>query len=214
MIRADVNMTGTIKRSATTRTDKNEKPYLSFVVNVKLPDAKGKGRDLDVLVTFQGGKKSDLSLLAEKQRVTVQGTLDIRKKGEDLAFYLTANKVSVKNVPDEDGITGELQFRGRLKNDNIYEEKSDRNGNPYLLFSAYSSEKVGDNFVSTWVRFLRFPEKGAGIDTVKPEWMQPRCRVSIDGELQLASYDKQVRLSCRVSDMKEFIKEEYQNKKY
>ena len=47
MIRADVNMTGTIKRSATTRTDKNEKPYLSFVVNVKLPDANGKGRDLD-----------------------------------------------------------------------------------------------------------------------------------------------------------------------
>ena len=33
MIRADVNMTGTIKRSSTTRTDKNEKPYLSFVVN-------------------------------------------------------------------------------------------------------------------------------------------------------------------------------------
>ena len=112
MIRADVNMTGTIKRSATTRTDKNEKPYLSFVVNVKLQDAKGKGRDLDVLVTFQGGKKSDLSLFMEKQRVTVQGTLDIRKKGEDLAFYLTASKVSVKNVPDEDGITGELHFRG------------------------------------------------------------------------------------------------------
>ena len=214
MIRADVNMTGAIKRSATTRTDKNENPYLSFVVKVNLPDAKGKGRDLEVLVTYKGGKNSDPCPLTEGKRVTVQGTREIRKKGEDLAFYLTANKVSVKNVPDEDGITGELHFRGHLKNDNIYEEKSDRNGNPYLLFSAYSSEKVGDNFVSTWVRFLRFPEKGAGIDTVKPEWMQPRCRVSIDGELQLASYDKQVRLSCRVSDMKEFIKEESQNKKY
>ena len=212
MIRADVNMTGTIKRSATTRTDKNEKPYLSFVVNVKLPDAKGKGRDLDVLVTFQGGKKSDLSLFMEKQRVTVQGTLDIKKKGEDLAFYLTARKVSVKNVLDEDGITGELHFRGHLKNDNIYEEKSDRNGNPYLLFSAYSSEKVGENFVSTWVRFLRFPEKGASIETIKPVWMKPKARVSIDGELQLGVYDQQVRLSCRVSDMKEYIKEEYQNK--
>ena len=110
---------------------------------------------------------------------------------------------------DVDNIKGLEELK---KNDNIYEEKSDRNGNPDLLFSAYSSEKVGDNFVSTWVRFLRFPEKGAGIETIKPEWMQPRCRVSIDGELQLASYDKQVRLSCRVSDMKEFIKEEYQNK--
>ena len=212
MIRADVNMTGAIKRSATTRTDKNDNPYLSFVVKVNLPDAKGKGRELDVLVMFQGGKKSDLSLYTEKKRVTVQGTLDIRKKGEDLAFYLTANKLSTKNVSDDDGITGELHFRGRLRNDNICEEKSDRHGNPYLLFSAYSSEKVGENFVSTWVRFRRFPEKGAGIDTIKPEWMQPKARVSIDGELQLGVYDQQVRLSCRVSDMKEYIKEEYQNK--
>ena len=53
MIRADVNMTGAIKRSATTRTDKNENPYLSFVVKVNLPDAKGKGRDLEVLVTYK-----------------------------------------------------------------------------------------------------------------------------------------------------------------
>jgi hypothetical protein len=212
MIRADVNMTGAIKRSATTRTDKNENPYLSFVVKVNLPDAKGKGRDLEVLVTYKGGKKSDLSLFTEGKRVTVQGTLDIRKKGEDLAFYLTASKVSTKNVPDDDGITGELHFRGRLKNDNICEEKSDRHGNPYLLFSAYSSEKVGENFVSTWVRFLRFPEKGASVETIKPEWMKPKARVSIDGELQLGVYDQQVRLSCRVSDMKEYIKEEYQNK--
>ena len=80
MIRADVNMTGTIKRSATTRTDKNEKPYLSFVVNVKLPDAKGKGRDLDVLVTFQGGKKSDLSLFMEKSRCRVHSILERKGK--------------------------------------------------------------------------------------------------------------------------------------
>lgn len=210
MIRADVNMTGTIKRSATAKTDKNNNPYLSFIVMVKLPNGKGKGRDLDVLVTVPEGKKRDLSLYAENRRVTVQGTLDIRKKGEDLAFYLTGNKVYVKDVPDEDGITGELHFRGRLKNENIYEEKSDRNGNPFLLFSAYSSEKVGENFVSTWVRFLRFPEKGASIDTVKPDWMQPKTKVSIEGELQLSLYEKQIRISCRVKDMKEYVKENSQ----
>ena len=210
MIRADVNMTGTIKRSATAKTDKNNNPYLSFIVMVKLPNGKGKGRDLDVLVTVPEGKKRDLSLYAENRRVTVQGSLDIRKKGEDLAFYLTGNKVSVKDVPDEDGITGELHFRGRLKNENIYEEKSDRNGNPFLSFSAYSSEKVGENFVSTWVRFLRFPEKGASIDTVKPDWMQPKTKVSIEGELQLSLYEKQIRISCRVKDMKEYVKENSQ----
>ena len=194
MIRADVNMTGTIKRSATAKTDKNNNPYLSFIVMVKLPNGKGKGRDLDVLVTVPEGKKRDLSLYAENRRVTVQGTLDIRKKGEDLAFYLTGNKVSVKDVPDEDGITGELHFRGRLKNENIYEETSDRNGNPFLSFSAYSSEKVGENFVST----------------VKPDWMQPKTKVSIEGELQLSLYEKQIRISCRVKDMKEYVKENSQ----
>ena len=211
MIRADVNMTGTIKKGATTRTDKNNNSYLSFVVKVKLPDAKGKSSDLDVLVTLQGGKQNDLSLYTGKKRVTVQGMLDIRKKGDDLTFYLSASKVSTKDVQDNDGITGELHFRGRLKNENIFEEKSDRNGNPYLLFSAYSSEKVGETFVSTWVRFLRFPDKGAGIDTIKPDWMRPKAKVSIDGELQLSLYDKQVRISCRVAEMKEYVKEEYHN---
>lgn len=120
MIKADVNMTGTIKKSASLRTDKENKPYLSFVVTVNIPDAKGKSKDLDVLVMFPGGKKSDLSHYSEKRRVIVQGSLDIKKKGEDFAFYLTANKASVKDVPGEDGITGELHFRGRLKNENIY----------------------------------------------------------------------------------------------
>ena len=210
MIRADVNMTGTIKKGATIRKDKNDKPYLSFVVSVNIPDAKGIGKDLEVLVTLQGGKKSDQSLYSEERRVTVQGVLDVKKKGENLVFYLAASKISVKNVGEEDAITGQLHFRGRLKNDNVYEEKSDRNGNPYLLFSAYSAEKVGDNFVSTWVRFLRFPEKGADISSVTPAWMQPKTKVSIDGELQLSVYDNQARLSCRVTDMKEYVKEEYQ----
>ena len=211
MIKADVNMTGTIKKSATLRTDKNDKPYLSFVVKVNLPDEKGGEAALDVLVNLRGGKKSDINHYSEGRRVTVQGVLDIRKKEENLAFYLSADKVAVKDVSEQDSITGELHFRGRLKNDNIYEEKNDRKGNPYLLFSAYSSEKVKENFVSTWVRFLRFPEKDAGIDTIKPGWMQPKAKVCIDGDLQLSVYDRQVRLSCRVTDMKEYVKEESHN---
>ena len=180
-------------------------------MKVNLPDEKGGEAALDVLVNLRGGKKSDINHYSEGRRVTVQGVLDIRKKEENLAFYLTANKVAVKDVSEQDSITGELHFRGRLKNDNIYEEKNDRKGNPYLLFSAYSSEKVKENFVSTWVRFLRFPEKDADIDTIKPDWMRPKAKVCIDGDLQLSVYDRQVRLSCRITDMKEYVKEESHN---
>ena len=58
--------------------------------------------------------------------------------------------------------------------------------------------------------YLRFPEKGASIDTVKPDWMQPKTKVSIEGELQLSLYEKQIRISCRVKDMKEYVKENSQ----
>lgn len=40
MIKAEANVIGTIKRSANIRTDKNNNPYLSFVMTVVLTDAK------------------------------------------------------------------------------------------------------------------------------------------------------------------------------
>lgn len=82
-----------------------------------------------------------------------------------------------------------------------------KTGNPYLVFSAYSAEKVGESFVSTWVNFMRFPEKGAAIGTVKPDWMRSKAHVSISGELQISSYNSKVQLSCKVASMSEFVKE-------
>ena len=40
--------------------------------------------------------------------------------------------------------------------------------------------------------------------------MQPKTKVSIEGELQLSLYEKQIRISCRVKDMKEYVKENSQ----
>lgn len=209
MIKADVNVVGTIKKGASIRTNKEGQPYLSLVMKVSLPETKGKGKakDVEILVTIPDGKQSDLSLYSEKRRASVEGTMDIRKKGEELAFYLTASQVSTEDVADVDAISGTLHFRGRLKNDNVLEERTDRKGNPYLTFSAYSSEKVGDNFVSTWVHFVRFPEKDADIDSIKADWMCAKARVTVEGALQISVYNKVVRLSCRVSSMEEYIKE-------
>ena len=59
--------------------------------------------------------------------------------------------------------------------------KEDKSGKPYLLFPAYSSEKSGDTFVSTWVRFLYFPSKDAGSGTLQPDWMKPKGRFTATG---------------------------------
>lgn len=207
MIKAEVNLVGTVKRGATMREDKNKKSYLSFVMAVNVTDGNENSKDMEIHVMYYNAKKSDLSLYVENRRIVAQGTLDIHKKGEDHNFYLSAKKLSVKDVSDEDTIIGELQFRGRLKNDDIMEEKSDKNGNPYIVFSAFSSEKVGDKFVSIWVRFMRFPAKEAGVDTIKPDWMRPKAHLIVTGDLQVSVYNNVFRFTCIVKSMEEYVKE-------
>lgn len=141
--------------------------------------------------------------------MVVSGEMDIHKK-EDFSFYLNAEKYEVQQLQSVDAISGSLIFRGRLKNDNIYEEKNDKNGNPYLIFSAYSSEKHGEEFFSTWVNFMRFPEKGASIDTIKPDFMKPKATLSIIGDLTISSYDGNIRISSIVKEISEYQKTEQQ----
>lgn len=206
MIKAEVKVIGTIKRSASIRTDKNNQPYLSFIVTMALPDAKVSSNSIDAFVSYPKGQQSDVPQLVEGVRVAILGTLDIRHKDDNLLFYLSAEAVTTENVLELDAVIGTLSFRGHLKKENFCEEKNDKNGNPYLVFSAYSAEKVGENFISTWVNFMRFPNKGAGIDTIKPEWMRSKAHIEVNGEMQLSSYNGNVQLSCKVADMREYVK--------
>ena len=205
MIKAEVNVTGTVKRNAGIRTDRNNNPYLSLLLTVCLPDAKQTNHSIDVFVSLPNARQEDVYTYTEGSRLTVNGSMDFRKKEEELQFYLTGNLVSIENVTDLDAIGGNMTFRGHLKKDNVYEQKTDKNGHPYTVFSAYSSEKVGESFVSTWVNFMRFPEKDADISSILPDWMRPKSHVDITGDLQVSSYGGTVRLSCRVRDIQEHV---------
>ena len=209
MIKVEVNVIGRITRNAVIRTDKNSNPYVAFAMAINLPDAKNVTTEVPVFVSIPNGKQEDLNTYVENVRVAVSGTMDVRKKDDALVFYLTANLLSTECVADLDAITGELSFRGHLRSDKIFEEKTDKNGNPFLVFSAYSAEKIGENFISTWVNFRRFPEKDASLDTIKPDWMLPKAHVSIRGDFQLEAYGGKIRISSRVKDMSKWEKEPY-----
>ncbi len=205
MIKAEANVTGTIKRSASIRTDKNNNPYLSFAMTVVLTDAKAANKSVDVFVSLPNAKQDEAQSYVEGLRVAVNGNLDIRKKDNNLNFYLTGNTVTIQDVAELDTISGSLSFRGYLKKEDIYQQKTDKNGNLFIVFSAYSLEKNGEEYQSTWINFMRFPEKDAAIDSVIPEWMRPKAHVDITGELKVSSYNDVVRLSCRVKEMTEHI---------
>ena len=205
MIKAGANVIGTIKRSANIRTDRNNNPYLSFVMTVVLTDAKTTSHCFDVFVSLPNAKQDEAQSYVEGLRVAVNGNLDIRKKDESLKFYLTGNTVATESVAELDSISGTLSFRGYLKKENIYQQKTDKNGHPFIVFSAYSVDKNGQEFQSTWVNFMRFPKKDAGVESIIPKWLHSKAHVDITGELQVSSYNGVARLSCRVKDMTEHI---------
>ena len=115
MIKAEVNVTGTVKRNAGIRTDRNNNPYLSLILTVCLPDAKQTNHSIDVFVSLPNARQEDVYTYTEGSRLTVNGSMDFRKKEEELQFYLTGNLVSIENVTDLDAIGGTMTFRGHLK---------------------------------------------------------------------------------------------------
>ncbi len=210
MIRAEVKIVGTICRSASMHQGQSGKAQLSFFMSVSIPDAQSGNKDIDIWVSLPEAQETDAPNFQQDYRVAVEGVMDIRRNTEGLLFFLTAKSAITGNVPETDSITGTLTFRGHLKKDKVYEQKTDKNGNPFLVFSAYSSEKVGEEFVSTWVNFMRFPEKNAGIESIDTSCLQPRANVQIKGDLLVSSYNGQIRLSCRAKDIQPYVKPAYQ----
>lgn len=203
MIKVDATIVGKVKRGATLRTDKDGKNYLSYVVHVNVPSGDKKNKVMEVIMSNHDTSSS----YKEGSKILATGTLDIRKKGEDYAFYLAAEKVTDKDVPAVDAVSGVLHFRGRLKNEDVCETKEDKSGKPYLLFPAYSSEKIGDTFVSTWVRFLYFPSKDAVSGTLQPDWMKPKGRFTATGTFEVSVYKDDFRFSSVVKEMEEYVYE-------
>ena len=101
-------------------------------------------------------------------------------QGEKLYFNLSADSVDLSDAGNTDSVKGQMVFRG--KTGKHIEERKDKTGKPYLMFSAFSTEKVNDGFEYQWVRFFCFGKE-------KEEWLQPGVKVDAKGEMSLSLYD-------------------------
>ena len=200
MIKCNVTVCGTITRSAQMRTNKDGKAFLAFGVSVAIPAKSGINKTFEISVAKDGGM-DELNALSSGTRVEIVGVLTFRKKDETIFLNLSATGVNTFNAPAEDSVKGSLEFRGTVGNK--IEEKEDKKGNPYLVFSAFSSEKDGEDYSYTWVRFMHF---GQG----KPEWMQGKCGIDANGELQLGVYNDRLDITCRVAELSRWEKQPYQ----
>lgn len=196
MIKCNVTMNGIVSRTASMRTNKEGKSYIGFAVKTTILAKAGSSKQVEVFVS-KDGTAAELPLYVAEQRIELKGVLTFRKREENLYLNFYAESVDFHPQNERDVIEGSIEFRGTVGKQ--VEEKRDKRGNAYSVFSAFSTKKHEENFVFTWVRFIRFSAE-------KESWLQPKARICAKGMLELSVYLDKINLSCRVEEMREWVK--------
>ena len=139
------------------RTNKEGKPFMTLGVSIVIPAKSGINKTVEVSVAKDGGSESELSQYTVGSRIEIVGVLAFHKKGDALFFNMSATGFNNFNGSGEDSVKGDMEFRGSLGNK--IGCRDDKKGNPFLTFSAFSTEKNGEEFDFTWVHFVFFGER-------------------------------------------------------
>ena len=196
MIKSNLKVCATINRAASVKKDKKGASYLSYGVQLPVSGKNGESQTL-VINVMMAPSKSSVSDLTVGRRVALEGEMTIHKHGGKLCCYLRPERVElVEN--GSDSIEGTLEFRGKLGKKDV-ELKEDKNGNIYMVFSAFSTDKTKDKPEFTWVSFLYFDPKDG------EDFLKPGTYIDAKGTLQLGVYHDAVTLDCLVDEVKPWI---------
>lgn len=194
MIKCNVKVCGIVNRAACVRQTSDGKSFVAFGLSVTVPATKGDAVTFNISVAAD---KADAASLTEGRRVAIDGVLRIKGAPEKRQYFnLSAETIELDPVA-ESGIGGEMEFRGTLCKDIV--TPTDKKGNRFLRFSAYSTDKIGDEFYSVFVRFVRFSE------AMEP-FLVPKGKIETKGELRITSFNGNLDFSCKIAELSEYKK--------
>ena len=197
MIKCNVSVCGTVSKAAVVRNGKDGMPFTTYSVDVMVPAKKGINKTVMVSCIMDG---DCAEAIVVGNRIDVKGVLTFKKKDDNLYFNLKGVEVSQSAAESKDGIVGDMEFKGKVGKD--IDMKNDKNGKTFLMFSAFSAEKIGEEFAFTWVRFVRFVEE-------KEEWLQSKAPIEAKGELEISVYNDRLNLGCKVAELNQWEKKPY-----
>ena len=198
MIKCNVSVCGTVSKAAVVRNGKDGMPFTTYSVDVVIPAKKGINKTVMVSCIMDGDCAETIIV---GNRIDVKGVLTFKKKDDNLFFNLKGVEVSLPATESKDGIVGDMEFKGKVGKD--IDMKNDKKGKTFLMFSAFSAEKIGEEFAFTWVRFVRFSEE-------KEEWLQSKATIEAKGELEISVYNDRLNLGCKVAELNQWEKKPYQ----
>ena len=198
MIKCNVSVCGTVSKAAVVRNGKDGMPFTTYSVDVVIPAKSGINKTVIVSCIMDG---DDSEGIVVGNRIELKGVLTFKKKDDNLYFNLKGVEVSQSAAENKDSIVGDMEFKGKVGKD--IDMKKDKNGKAFLMFSAFSAEKIGEEFAFTWIRFVRFVEE-------KEEWLQPKATIEAKGELEISVYNERLNLGCKVAELSQWKKKTYQ----
>lgn len=197
MIKCNVSVCGTVSKAAVVRNGKDGMPFTTYSVDVVVPAKKGIKKTVMVSCIMDG---DCAEAIVVGNRIDVKGVLTFKKKDDNLFLNLKGVEVSQPATESKDGIVGDMEFKGKVGKD--IDMKNDKKGKTFLMFSAFSAEKIGEDFAFTWVRFVRFSEE-------REEWLQPKATFEAKGELEISVYNDRLNLGCKVAELSQWEKKPY-----
>lgn len=197
MIKCNVSVCGTVSKAAVVRNGKDGMPFTTYSVDVVVPAKNGINKTVIVSCIMDG---DCAEAIVVGNRIDVKGVLTFKKKSDNLYFNLKGIEVSQSAAESKDGIVGDMEFKGKVGKD--IDMKKGKNGKAFLMFSAFSAEKIGEEFAFTWVRFVRFSEK-------KEEWLKSKAAIEAKGELEISVYNDRLNLGCKVAELNQWEKKPY-----
>lgn len=197
MIKCNVSVCGTVSKVAVVRNGKDGMPFTTYSVDVVIPAKKGINKTVMVSCIMDG---DCAEAIVVGNRIDVKGVLTFKKKDDNLYFNLKGIEVSQPATESKDGIVGDMEFKGKVGKD--IDMKKGKHGKAFLMFSAFSAEKIGEEFAFTWVRFVRFLEE-------KEEWLQSKATIEAKGELEISVYNDRLNLGCKVAELSQWEKKPY-----
>ena len=194
MIKCNVKVCGIINRAASVKQTADGKSFVAFGMSVDVPSTKG---EVVPVIISVAADNVDAAVLTQGRRVSVDGVLKIKGAAEKKTYFnLSAENIALDPVA-ESGISGEMEFRGVVCKD--IKTPTDKKGNRYLRFSAYSTDKIGDDFFSIFVRFVSFNE-------AIPSFIVPKAKIEAKGELRISTFNGNLDLNCKAVELKEYVK--------
>lgn len=194
MIKCNVKVCGIVNRAAAVKETADGGQFVAFGLSVQVPATKGDPMTYNISVAADN---ADMASLTVGRRVAIDGVLKIKGAPEKRQYFnLSAETITLDPV-SESGITGEIEFRGTVCKDIV--TPTDKNGKQFLRFSAYSTDKVGEEFHSVFVRFVRFGEP-------IPAFIVPKAKIEAKGEMRVSTFNGSLDINVKVSELKPYEK--------